>query len=208
MKMIIIVICMIMILALSTSIMTNMGKHDNNTKVCRIRRHALIVIVAIVLVAMLILVNFMVRDDPSNINHIPINISYYEGPLSVLSKGSDNLDLQGTFKFITPETPEGFNIVEKKKEALHLWIVYENPSREPIIYEQSFIGEGCIDISLPKGGNTEVKEETLNGRNAVLLNDGDQGYIIFEDGINMFCIKGFCDLDVLYDMAEKIITKQ
>ena len=170
------------------------------------RRLTLTVIVVALMTCMLITGCSTMGNDTSDINHIPINISFYDGPLSVLSKGSDNPDLQEHFEFVIPETPDGFEMVEKNEESLHLWMVYENSSGEPIIYEQSFIGDGCIDISLPQDGNVEVTEETINDRNAVIINESNQHYIIVEDGMNMFCVKGFCDLGILHDMIGKIIT--
>lgn len=46
----------------------------------------------------------------------------------------------------------------------------------------------------------------LDGRNAVIIEYGDEFYIIVEDGTSVFEIKGICDRKLLYEMAREVIS--
>ena len=155
----------------------------------------------IVIVCIIIAVFFTVKNKVTNTNHIPLNINYSDGPVNIMTKGSDDSKLQASFKNLDITVPKGFEIKKRNEKPLSLEMVYENSSGDYIIFTQTFAKEGKVDISVPKGDSFEVKEEKINGRSAVTLDYDGNHYIIVEDGTNAFIIKGFCDQSILYDIA-------
>ena len=136
---------------------------------------------------------------------IPYKISYYDGPLSVTSVCEDDSDSQKAFKHVIPEEPEGYEIVHKDLEQLETFLVYENDLDENIVYSQLFCKDGYFEIKLPEGGTINVIKEIINGRNAIILDNDDEYYVIIEDGSSVFEIRGTADSKIIRDMATDVV---
>ena len=64
----------------------------------------------IVIVCIIIAVFFTVKNKVINTNHIPLNINYSDGPVNIMTKGSDDSKLQASFKYLDITVPKGFEI--------------------------------------------------------------------------------------------------
>ena len=165
----------------------------------RIRRSALIAAVLMIVLCMSITVYAIVRE------HIPFNVGNHNGPWSALVEGSQDESLQADFEYVTPKTPEGFQIEERVEEPLNLIIYYKNDLGNGIVYSQAFGGGGQVDINVSDGYVLETFEETINDRNAIVYRyDGDVCSIVIEDGVSVFVISGDCAYETLYDMAVEV----
>ena len=165
------------------------------------------VLILVALICIFAIVFVTVNSKSSSIAHIPLNITSSEDSLSILTKPGEDSSETESVKYIYPEIPEDFEVVEKSEESLGLYLVLENSSgEENIIFTQALAKGGYVDISVPEGGGIKVKNEKINGRNAVILEKGEYCWIIVEDGINAFTIEGTCNQDLLYDLAEGVTT--
>ena len=177
----------------------------------RVRRSSLAAAAVILMLCMSITVYAIVKAN------IPFNIGSTGGQssdgdlinpnMTVLIEGSSDTELQGTFEYKIPATPEGFQEVSRSEESLGLIITYENASGESIIYSQAFGEGGQADLEVREDGVLSVSEEIINDRNAVITHHYDDLYtIMVEDGTSVFLITGNCDYDIIYNIAVEITS--
>lgn len=165
----------------------------------KIRRSSLAALIAILVMCLAITAYAIIKE------HINFNVSRQNANgrgLEVLTRRSTEEEVQESFEYIYPKTPEGFHIEETTENPLSLDILYESDSGSWIIYSQVFGEGGETDVNAP---DVDFKEDTINERNA-LINRSSETYntIIIEDGTNVFTIIGHCDFDILHSMAEEV----
>ncbi len=172
----------------------------------RIRHSSMVAIVAVLILCMAVTACAIIKN-------IPISVTYDENDYpGLLIERSDDTEARDSFEYIIPVTPEGFEVIEKFEEPTYLTIMYENPSdwsfsKRTIIYSQYYADGGHAELNVPDSDQAEVREETINGRNAVIrVMDKNNYEIIIEDGKNVFAITGFCDYEIMYDMAVDVTS--
>ena len=175
----------------------NMSEHRYNAFAgWRIRRSSLGAVAAVLILFLSITVYAAVKGN------IPFNIGMQDGPWNLITEGSNDPEIQSSFEYVVPDTPEGFREEARVEEDLSLIIHYLNPAGESIIYAQSFGEGGRAELNFPEGRDMEVTEEIINERNAIITHHGGDIYsITIEDGTSVFVIHGDCGYDILYDMA-------
>ena len=85
------------------------------------------------------------------------------------------------------------------------FIKTQNDLDENIVYSQLFCKDGYFEIKLPEGGTINVIKEIINGRNAIILDNDDEYYVIIEDGSSVFEIRGTADSKIIRDMATDVV---
>ena len=184
-----------------------MSRYKYST-VCRrrVRRSSAIAIAAALILCMSVAVYAVVKNIPISINDEKQDVPWN---MEVLIEGSTDEALQESFEYVIPTTPEGFKIKERFEEPLHLQIIYEDSSGDGLFYSQVFAGEGSADVSISDSDKVEVKQEMINGRNAVIMYRDNLCTIIIEDGTNIFTIHGGeKDYNVLYNMALEVTAAE
>lgn len=109
--------------------------------------------------------------------------------------------------FISPKTPEGYEIVQDEKNEDAWIIVYSNGIKEiAYVQEKRF---DTMRISLDNENNDLVETE-INGVKGQKGYDSalEIGTYIWSDGIYVFLISGNCDMDLLKKMVADIGTQR
>ena len=182
---------------------TKMSNHKYSTIFSRrIRRSSIGAIAAMLILCMSITVYAVIKNIPFNISNNP------DDSYNIVIEGDTSEDIQQSFHYVTPKTPEGFHVKEKEEQPLGQTIIYENTGGETIIYSQVFAEGGHADLNVPSSTSYDIIEETINGRNAIITQHyGVDIYsIIIEDGTSVFTIVGSGDYSVLYGIALEVTS--
>ncbi len=125
-----------------------------------------------------------------------------QGTLDVEFEVEDPDGLTEEFRHIKPETPEGYKIVQEDKSDLGYYIEYEGEDGTVIYYSQS----GAVDsMGLSIDNETgELNETLVNGNQGYEWSNGEFHALTWSNGIYLFDLAGTCNVEKLYQIAEKI----
>ena len=124
------------------------------------------------------------------------------GTLDVTFDVDDPNGQTGEFRYMKPQTPEGYEVVREEKGIKNYSIEYSDNNGKIIMYFQS----GPVDtmsVSLDNE-DADFHEVVVNGYKGYSYSKMNNNALYWTDGIYMFDIGGNCDMETLWQMAESI----
>ena len=123
------------------------------------------------------------------------------GTLDVTFDVDDPNGQTGEFRYMKPQTPEGYEVVREEKGIKNYSIEYSNNNGKIIMYFQSG-GVENRGVSLDNEA-ADFYEIQINGYKGYAYSKNGNVALSWTDGISMYYITGNCDIEVLYMMVNK-----
>lgn len=105
-------------------------------------------------------------------------------------------------KFISPVTPNGYDIISTSQDLTTYSIEYKNASGELIMYSQDSDIEN-MSISIDNE-NADFKELTINGHKGYSYKKEDLNALLWTDGTYFYTLQGTCPMSILKEMSESL----
>ena len=129
-----------------------------------------------------------------------------QGTLDVTFDIDDPNNTAGEFRYMKPETPEGYEVVtEEKIFDFEYYIEYLSEDGKVIYYSQSAAVEN-MSLSLDNE-DADFYEVTVNGYKGYGYSKLGNNALTWSDGISLFDLTGTCEMEILQDMAKTIFEK-
>ena len=109
---------------------------------------------------------------------------------------------QQEFQPIKPTFPEGYEVVEERKNDDSYSIDMVNQQGEHIFFDQ-FRAEGA-GVTMNAEGES-INEVIIEGHKFVIQNNEPTSAVLFEDGNYMYLINGDCDVDILIEIGKTVL---
>ena len=109
---------------------------------------------------------------------------------------------QQEFQPVKPTFPEGYEVVEEKKNDDSYSIDMVNQQGEHIFFDQ-FRAEGA-GVTMNAEGES-INEVIIEGHKFVIQNNEPTSAVLFEDGNYMYLINGDCDVDILIEIGKTVL---
>ena len=125
------------------------------------------------------------------------------GTLDVTFDVDDPNGQTGEFRYMKPQTPEGYEVVREEKYSLTEYeIEYQDGVGNLIIYAQS----GEIELMGVGFDNedAEFHEIVVNGYKGYSYSKLGSNALYWTDGTSLFRLIGTCDMETLWQMVESI----
>lgn len=105
-------------------------------------------------------------------------------------------------KFISPVTPNGYDIISTSQDLITYTIEYKNASGELIMYSQDSDIEN-MSISIDNE-NADFKELTINGYKGYSYEKKGLHALFWTDGAYFYTLQGTCSMSLLKEMSESL----
>ena len=129
-----------------------------------------------------------------------------QGTLDVTFDIEDPNNLAGEFRYMKPETPEGYEVVVEEKYPELYFIEYSDGADHSILYFQ----HGSADnrtVSLDNE-NAEFTEIVINGIKGYAYSKNGTNSITWVEGAVLYDISGNCTMKILEEMVRTITYKK
>ena len=109
------------------------------------------------------------------------------------------------FGFVSPKTPEGYEIVQEEKDEEYWIIVYSNGIEEIIYLQEKRFDTMRISIDEE---NNDLAETEINGVKGQwgYEDELNLGTFLWSDGAYLYSVSGNCDMDLLKKIVADIGT--